>query len=129
MITVVADTHALLWFLGNDPQLSKNAAKALEEADHILIPSVSLVEITYLIEKNRLIPAVFDRILAELERMDTPLLLAPLDLGVVLAMEGISRLQVPDMPDRIVAATAAHHCVPLITRDRQIQRSGIVTIW
>ena len=33
------------------------------------------------------------------------------------------------MPDRIIAATALHLGLPLITRDQRIQSAGIKTIW
>jgi predicted nucleic acid-binding protein len=33
------------------------------------------------------------------------------------------------MPDRIIAATALHLGLPLVTRDLRIQASGIPTIW
>jgi len=36
---------------------------------------------------------------------------------------------VRDMPDRMIAATAARLGLPLVTRDRQIQSAGIATIW
>jgi PIN domain nuclease of toxin-antitoxin system len=36
---------------------------------------------------------------------------------------------VPDLPDRVVAATAHLHGVPLISRDRAIRLSGLSTIW
>ena len=36
---------------------------------------------------------------------------------------------VPDMPDRIIAATAVHLGLPLITRDERIRSAGIKTIW
>jgi predicted nucleic acid-binding protein len=36
---------------------------------------------------------------------------------------------VPEMPDRIIAATAIHLGVPLVTRDRRLQSAGIQTIW
>ena len=57
MAVVVADTHAAVWYLTNSPRLSPAAAKALDDAsaagDSILIPSISLVELTYLVEKGR----------------------------------------------------------------------------
>ena len=47
---VVADTHAAIWYLSNDPRLSASAGIALDQAnaagDAILIPSISLVELT-----------------------------------------------------------------------------------
>jgi len=36
---------------------------------------------------------------------------------------------VPDMPDRIIAATALHLDLPLVTRDRAIQAAGLKAIW
>ncbi|PJB74400.1 MAG: PIN domain nuclease, partial [Armatimonadetes bacterium CG_4_9_14_3_um_filter_58_7] len=35
----------------------------------------------------------------------------------------------PDMPDRIIAATALHLGLSLVTRDSKIQGCGIPTIW
>jgi predicted nucleic acid-binding protein len=33
------------------------------------------------------------------------------------------------MPDQIIAATAMHLGVPLISRDRRIKASSLATIW
>jgi predicted nucleic acid-binding protein len=41
----------------------------------------------------------------------------------------VSRMTVPDMPDRIIAGTAMYLELPLISRDRKIQLSQIDTIW
>ena len=129
MRVVAADTHAALWYLEDDRRLSAAAAAALDGAARILLPSVCLVELTYLVEKGRLHPAVLPRILAELDDRATTLALAPLDLGVVLALQDIPRHEVPDLPDRVIAATAWHYGVPLVTRDRAIRASGVETIW
>ena len=53
----------------------------------------------------------------------------PLDLGVADSIRGIPRDLVPDMPDRIIAATALHLNLPLVTRDQRIRSAGIGTIW
>jgi len=36
---------------------------------------------------------------------------------------------VPDMPDRIVAATAVYYSVPVISRDGKIRASNVQTVW
>ena len=129
MKTVAADTHAALWFFENDRRLSAKAAAALDGAERILLPSICLVEIIYLVEKGRIDAATLPRLLAELDHPATTLELAPLDLGVVLALQDIARVQVPDLPDRVIAATALHHCVPLVTRDGAIRTCGVETVW
>ena len=55
--------------------------------------------------------------------------LAPLDLGVARAMQGIPRDIVPDMPDRIIAATAQYLNLPLVTRDAALRATSLTTIW
>ena len=44
-------------------------------------------------------------------------------------MRAIPRSDVPDLPDRVIAATAALHGVPLLTRDERIRHSTVLTIW
>jgi predicted nucleic acid-binding protein len=69
------------------------------------------------------------RIITVLAMPNSPLELASLDLKVAAALELIDRAKVPDMPDRIIAATALALGLPLISRDRKIQLSQVTTIW
>ncbi len=64
-----------------------------------------------------------------LEAKDTVFELIPVDFKVALALQEISRASIPDMPDRIIAATAMALDVPLITRDHKIRVSTVQTIW
>ena len=96
---------------------------------HPASPSICLVEITYLAEKGRLDMAVMPRILTELDDPATTLELAAASTSAsYMPWQDILRSAV-DMPDRIIAATAFHHCVPLVTRDSKIRSCGIDTIW
>ncbi|WP_407894468.1 PIN domain-containing protein [Scytonema sp. NUACC26] len=52
-----------------------------------------------------------------------------LDFNIALTMSEISRSVVPDMPDRIIAATARYLGLPLVTCDTKIQSADIETIW
>ena len=132
MATVVVDTHAAVWYLANSSKLSQAAAKTLDEAsasgDSIFIPSIVLVELTYLVEKGRLPSEARKRLVDALSQVDGPFELAPLDAGVAAAVELIDRNLVPDMPDRIIAATALSLGAALISRDRKIRSSQIQTI-
>jgi predicted nucleic acid-binding protein len=44
-------------------------------------------------------------------------------------MRQVPRAAVPDMPDRVVAATAAYLDVPVVSRDRRIRVANLKTIW
>jgi hypothetical protein len=59
----------------------------------------------------------------------TPCLLAPLDRSVADAFAFVSRSDVPDLPDRIVTATAVALGVPPISRAGKIRASQVQTIW
>jgi len=87
------------------------------------------VELTYLVEKGRLPVAARDRLIHALDDPAVPCLLAPLDRTVADALASVSRLEVPDLPDRIVAATAVALRTPLISRDRKIRASQVHTLW
>ena len=133
MAVVVADTHAAVWYLSNSPRLSSAAAKALDDAsaagDAILIPSISLVELTYLVEKGRVPAEARQRLVDALAEPGGPYELAPLDGDVAAAVELIDRSVVPDMPDRIIAATALSARAALVSRDGKIRASQVQTIW
>jgi PIN domain nuclease of toxin-antitoxin system len=133
MAAVAVDTHAIVWYLASDTRLSRNAAEAMDLAtaagDAIYVPSICLVELTYLVEKGRLPSTARQRLIAALDDPDTPCRLAPLDRAVADALESIDRVTVPDLPDRVVTATAIALQVPLISRDGRIQTSIVQTIW
>ena len=133
MPAVVVDTHTIVWYLSNDPRLSAKAIAALDQAtlegDPIHVPSVCLVELTYLVEKGRLPHAARERLIFALDDPTAPFRLAPLDTSVAEALELVSRNEVPDLPDRIISATAVALRVPLVSRDGKIRASQIETIW
>ncbi len=120
----VADTHALLWYLTNDKRLSSNARTVFEDADKgnnvIWIPGVVLVETVYLIEKARYPTTLITQLLDLLDPPGDNYVIAPLDAGTIRALQSIDRATVPEMPDRIIAATAKHLNLPLISKDATI---------
>lgn len=133
MPAVAVDTHAIVWYLADDARLSPRAAEAMDSAtaagDAIHVPSICLVELTYLVEKGRLPSVARERLIRALGDPDAACVLAPLDRAVADALEFIDRGKVPDLPDRVVTATAIALQVPLISRDGNIQTSVIEAMW
>jgi PIN domain nuclease of toxin-antitoxin system len=133
MIAGVADKHAGLWYLFGDARLSSAAKLAIESAAHnrrkIAISAITLAEIVYLVEKGRIRASAYDDLEAALHDANHVLQEAPLTGEITDAMRLVPRADIPDMPDRIVAATAVYLGVPVISRDGRIRASNIQTIW
>ncbi len=95
----------------------------------IAISSISLAELVYLIEKGRLPPSSYDELTQALVDPEHVFTEAVFNAAIVSSMRQVSRTEVPDMPDRIVAATAVYFGVPIISRDGRIRKAGLGTIW
>jgi len=87
------------------------------------------VETIYLVERGRLPLEALHRLEAGLKHIASGLLVQAVDEDVAQAVHKVPRDVVPDMPDRIIAATAVHLGLPLITGDERIRSAGIKTIW
>lgn len=132
-IAGVADTHTALWYLYGDSRLSKRAKTFIDDAaaavKKIAVSAISLAEIVYLVEKRRVPASAYHDLRSALSDTDHVFVEEPLIADVVEAMRVVSRDAVPDMPDRIVAATAIHLGVPVISRDGMISASSVETVW
>jgi PIN domain nuclease of toxin-antitoxin system len=132
MIAAVADTHATVWYLYGDRRLSPRARSTIDEAavagKQIAVSAITLAELVYLVEKGRIQETAFERLLEVFQGTEV-LVEAPFDRAVARAMRTVSRSEVPDLPDRIIAATAVHLGVPAISRDGKIRTSSVDTIW
>jgi PIN domain nuclease of toxin-antitoxin system len=94
-----------------------------------MLSPISLAEIVYLIEKNRLPVLAYEELKRALADREYVIEEAPLTAEIVEAMRQVPRADVPDMPDRMVAATAVHFAVPGISRDGRIRASNVRTVW
>ncbi len=133
MADCVTDTHGLIWYLEDYSRLGSAASQLFDACDRgeiaIYVPTISLVEIVYLQEKGRIPANLKARLDEELQAGTSGLVLADLTAGVANTLASVPRDKVPDMPDRIIVATALHLELPLISRDRKIQLADVKTIW
>ena len=118
MFGAIADTHAVIWYLLDCCACRKRAAAEFErcQANGMLVgvSSMTIIEIVYLIEKNR-IPELTLDLLRNACSNPRPLEIVPITHDIASAVRLVSRHEVPDLPDRVIAATAVHLGVPLIS--------------
>ena len=132
-IRAVADTHSVLWFLYDDPRLSIAAQELMDAidaaGDQIAVSSIALAEMIYLTERGRIAAEALERVLTALDKPDATLVDVPFDRAIAEGVQSVERSQVPELPDRIVAATGLHLGVPVISRDLKIRSSIVATVW
>ncbi len=133
MLRSVADTHTVIWYIFRDVRLSATARNTIEqiaaEGNQVAFSSITLAEIVYLSERGRIDAATLDRLLRAIDSENALLVEIPFDRNIAQALMRVERTQIPDLPDRIIAATALYLGLPLISRDRRIQLSDVNTIW
>jgi PIN domain nuclease of toxin-antitoxin system len=133
MADIAVDTHIVVWHFADPAQLSKPAENWIDNAEAngtIFVCSITIVELIYLIEKKKILKDVLDLLHNALDNTATAFRLIELSREVGDEVENIPRSIVPDMPDRIIAATALHLNLPLITKDGKIRAlKTIQTIW
>jgi PIN domain nuclease of toxin-antitoxin system len=130
---IVLDTHIVLWLVLNPQKLSRPATRAIRRAEReggVAIASITLWEIAQLVDEGRV------RVHGSTERFLDSLCESPglvvLDITpevAALAFQFPAGLP-KDPADRLIAATARAHGVPLVTRDQPLQDCPLLdTVW
>lgn len=132
-MNAVADTHALVWAMtGSWKKLGRRARRIFESADErratVYVPSVVLVEVSELSRAGRVaLPMPFDRWVEELSKSGSYIIL---DLTADVVARAHALFDIPERGDRLIAATAAVHGLPLMTRDETVATcAGVESIW
>ncbi len=127
MADYVTDTQALIKFMMGKKVINDKAHQAFLSADKgestIIIPAVVLMEVLYLFEKHRI----------DIGLLQTEDLLKsqnyqfePLILEILKTASEIT--DIPELHDRLIAATARYLDIPIITNDPVIRKSKFVKI-
>jgi PIN domain nuclease of toxin-antitoxin system len=130
MIVAIADTHTAIWYLFSDSRLGRAASAFIDDTiaagDHIGISAISIAEMVYLIEKGRIPANALNDLHTATADPKAVLRHVPLDENIAMKMSEVPRQDLPDLPDRAIAATALFYGVPVLSR---IRASAIQTIW
>lgn len=134
MIDSVTDTHAIIWYLSKSKRLSRKAHTIFQQAQagygHVVVPSIVLVETIFLVQRMRVEEDITEILLALTEDPADGIYIYPLDKAVVQALSHFGPVAIPELADRIIAATALCLDLPLLTTDSTIQESSLVeTVW
>lgn len=133
MPDIVVDTHILIWLYTDPSRISTKALSAIREAEinfTIHVSAISIVELIYLTERQRIDAEVLESVYKTLEDLETSFRLIELTHGIAKEVAEIPRTEIPEMPDRIISATARFLQIPLVTTDRKILSSvAVETIW
>lgn len=126
----VADTHALLWWFTNSPRMSSRASEVFERCEKgeniIFIPSIVIAESLSIFDKKR-ISFNFKNLLKKIHTSENFVLIA-LDYPILQKMVALK--EVPELHDKIIVSTAKYLKLPIITKDKTLQKlPSIKTIW
>lgn len=127
---VLVDTHAVLWWLADDPQLSAAARQAIGAAGEPLFSAGTLFELAVKASLGKL--TVADEWAEEL--LTEGFALLAISPAHARALRELPYVEVNGRPlrdpfDRLFVAQAGVEGVPIVTRDPAIRAHGIPTIW
>jgi PIN domain nuclease of toxin-antitoxin system len=129
-VRLLVDTHAALWWLSNDRQLSAAAREALAGAEEPLLGAGTLFEVSIKASLGKL--EVAEEWAEELVAEGFALL--PITLAHAHAYRALPYVEVGgkalrDPFDRLLVAQAEVEEVPILTQDPEIRAHGGATIW
>ena len=122
---IVLDTHALVWWVNGDAQLSSPAKSAIEDAlangDQVLVSAISAWELAMLVQRGRIDIAMgLDEWLRAVASIDG-VSLVPITAQVAAQSANLPGEFHKDPADRMIVALAREQNVPLVTADQRIQ--------
>jgi predicted nucleic acid-binding protein len=118
--------------MAQDRHLPKGVRSIFDASEdgrvQILVPSMVLVETVFLLQRQKIQQSVLDQLLQLPEDPDASICVVPLDMNVVQAVTDFGPASVPELADRVIAATARALGMPLLTVDPAIIESGLVEV-
>ncbi|MBN4002161.1 type II toxin-antitoxin system VapC family toxin [Nostoc sp. 'Peltigera membranacea cyanobiont' 210A] len=123
------DTHAFIWWVTNDPQLSANARNLIADSGNILF--LSVVSAWEIVIKNKLgkltLPEPVEQYIPTrlaINRFES----LPIQMSHVLQVASLPNIH-RDPFDRILIAQSQVENLPIVTIDQKITQYLVQTIW
>ena len=126
---LLIDTHALLWWLSDDPSLSRAARKVMAETSNVLLVSAaSAWEIATKVRLGRLPGA--EELAADFQGFMLREGFTTLDITADHAIRaGLLPGPHKDPFDRMLISQAQAEHVPIVTNERAFESYGVRRVW
>lgn len=129
MTSLLLDSHSLLWFVWDDPQLSSDAKASIENADNRKLVSIaSCWEIAIKVGLGKLDLGEPSRSFLPREIARNSFELLPISLEHATAVEALP-LHHRDPFDRLLAAQATVDKLDLVSADPTFDQYGVARLW
>ena len=121
------DTHAMLWYLRDSPELSASAHSLIDKAEYVAVSIASFWEIAI---KQSIGKMQFCMTIPELESLclDRDIQVLPIQSVVLEQIKSLPKIHA-DPFDRLIIAQAQIGKMTIITRDKMIPQYPVPTIW
>jgi PIN domain nuclease of toxin-antitoxin system len=124
-VRLLLDTHAWIWFVRGDNDLSRRAREAIEEPGvSLFLSAISTWEVLVLARRGRVSVAENPEAWVRTWTSRLGIHVVPVDLEVATRSERLEQFPNRDPADRFIAATALVHGLPLVTADRDLHQWG-----
>ena len=121
------DTHAMLWYLRDSPELSASAHSLIDKAEYVAVSIASFWEIAI---KQCIGKMQFCMTIPELESLclDRDIQVLPIQSTVLEQIKSLPKIH-GDPFDRLIIAQAQVGKMTIVTRDRMIPQYPVPTTW
>ncbi|MDH0738486.1 type II toxin-antitoxin system VapC family toxin [Achromobacter sp. AGC78] len=130
---IVLDTHALVWWIAEDSQLSRRAREVIEaemQGGEILVSAISAWEVAMLAKAGRLALNMDATAWLDTVAQVPTVRFVPVDVRISVHSVDLPGEFHKDPADRIIVATARQYSAPLVSADLKIRDySHVHTVW
>jgi len=133
-VRVVADSHALIFYLFLPHRLTERALEALgqaEDSEGVVVSAATLGDLWYASHKSgprSLAPGAYESLRHTVLDPATKFEVAAITAETMEHFERVPLAELADPFDRFILATAAQLRLPLVTADRAVTAAGVAEI-